>query len=199
MLVRDEWESPFPDNDLTYLAFLCGAWQALERLRALRRDPRSPLPSLFLPAVPLLEDLPEAVDLDVLAATWARHRSDDAHLASLLDAAVIFAGSGVAADLVLTGRGWVRNALRQGARQLDLRLDAWTSRHVRLQLDRWWPGLEFDVWQDTAELSGFLEDQVRPLVEARGRRTASPTLGANLRGLLRDDVVRDLLRLLQEP
>src|SRR5262249_15048154 len=115
------------------------------------------------------------------------------------DAAVIFAGSGVAADLALTGRDWVRNALRQGARQPDLRLDAWSSRHVRLQLDRWWPGLEFDMWQDTAALSDFLEDQVRPLAEARGRRTAWPALAANLRGLLRAEVIQDLLRLVREP
>jgi hypothetical protein len=197
MLVRDEWERPFPDNDLTYLSFLCGAWVVLERLRALRRDPGSLLPALFLPAVPLLEDLPEALELDVLAATWARHRSDDAHLASLLDAAVIFAGSDVAADLALTGRDWVRNALRQGVRQLDLRLDVWSSAHVRLQLDRWWPGLEFDVWQDTAELSDFREDQVRPLAEARGRRAVSPALAANLRGLLRAEAIRTFTPLLE--
>jgi hypothetical protein len=198
MLVRDEWESPFPDNDLTYLAFLAGAWVVVERLRALRRDRGSLLPSLFLPDVLLLADLPEAVELDVLAGTWARHRSDDAHLASLLDAAVLFAGSGIAADLVLTGRDWVRNALRQGVRQLDLRLDVWSSAHIRLQLERWWPGLEFDVWHDTAALSEYPEDQVRTLAEARAR-TVSPALGANLRGLLRAEVIQDLPRLLREP
>jgi hypothetical protein len=198
MLVRDEWETPYPDNDLSYLAFLCGAWQALERLRALPRDPGSRLPSLFLPAVPLLGDLPEAVELDVLAATWARHRSDDVHTANLLDAAVIFAGSGVAADLALTGRGWVRNALRQGARQLDLRLDAWTARHVGLQLTLWWPGLDLGNCWELSALEGFLPDQIQPLAEARGRRTASAALAANLRGLLRAEVIQDLLRLLRE-
>jgi len=196
MLVRDEWERPYPDNDLSYLAFLCGAWQALERLRALPRDPGSTLPSLFLPDVPLLGDLPEAVELDVLAGTWARHRSDDAHTASLLDAAVVFAGSGLAGDLVVTGRDWVRNALRQGARQPDLRLDAWTARHVGLQLTRWWPGLDLGNYWELSDLEDFLPDQIQPLVEARGRRMASPALAANLRGLLREEVVRSFLPLL---
>jgi hypothetical protein len=199
MLVRDEWESPFPDNDLTYLSLLCGAWQVIECLRALRRDSRNPQGSLFQPVVPLPEEVPEGVQFGVLAETWARHRSGEVYTANLLDAAVIYASSEAAADYVIMGRGWVRTALRQGARQLDLRLDAWTARHVRLQLDRWWPGLEFDLWQDTAEPSDFLEDQIRPLAEARGRRTASGALAANLRGLVRAEVIQDHLRLLREP
>jgi hypothetical protein len=196
MLVREEGQDPLADDDLTYLSFLCGAWVVLERLRAVGRDPGSMRPSLFLPDVPLLGDLPEAVELDVLAGTWARHRSDDVHLASLLDAAVVFAGSGLAGDLVVTGRAWVRAALRQGARQLDVRLDAWTARHVGLQLTRWWPGLDLGNCWDLSDLEDFLPDQIQPLVEARGRRTASPALAANLRGLLREEVIRTFLPLL---
>src|SRR5260370_35484146 len=93
MLVRDEWESPFPDNDLTYLGFLAGAWQILESLRALRRDSRNPPGALFLAVVPLLEDLPGAAQRDILAETWARHRCDEVHPASLLGRAVLYAPS----------------------------------------------------------------------------------------------------------
>ena len=152
MLVRDEWESPFPDNDLTYLGFL--------------------------------------------AETWARHRCDEVHTASLLDAAVLYAASEAAAVYVSMGRGWIRTALRQGARQPDLRLDRWTARHIRLQLGRWWPGLEFGGWEATAELSEYPEAEVRPLAEALGRLAVSPALASNLKGLLAEEVIRQALPLL---
>src|SRR5262249_44430255 len=161
----DDQDSSYPDNDLTYLTFLAGVWHILQCVRTRRRNPRSTPPSLFLPAVPLLQDLSPAVDLDVLAATWARHCSEDAHPPSLLDAAVLFGSVDVAAPMIREDRDWVRSALRQGVRQPDLRLDAWTAQRLSLQLTRWWPGLDYEAFLELADLAKVAEAQRPPLAE----------------------------------
>ncbi len=81
-----------PQGDLAYLAFRLALQETLSDIELpldLEEEPDPPVG--YLTEVPLLEQVPIPVQVDLLADTWARQRKPDLIEASLLDAAVVYA------------------------------------------------------------------------------------------------------------
>src|SRR5262245_56793197 len=84
-------------NDLAYVGFRLAALDTLCQLEISQGpggDDEDPFG--YLVEVPLLERVAPAVQVDLLADAWRRHRDTALHQASLLDAAVVYAAFGTA-------------------------------------------------------------------------------------------------------
>ena len=130
MLMRAGSDRPFPDNDLSYIAFVVTAYRNLTQVDIVY-GPEQPL-SLrqeahwFLDVVPLLSHLPGSIQIDLLATVWTRHTAKRVHRASLLDGAVLYAACREAAETLTADPQMVRRYLTDATRDLDIRLDRWT-------------------------------------------------------------------------
>jgi len=90
-------EVRLPQNDLAYVGLRLAALDTLCQLEMSQGpggDDEAPFGSLV--AVPLLERVAPAVQVDLLADAWRRPRDTALHRASLLDAAVVYAAFGTA-------------------------------------------------------------------------------------------------------
>jgi len=75
-----------------YLAFRLAVEDTLSDIELQQDlDDDQDFPLGFLTEVPILEQVPLHVQVDLLAETWNRHRQNQLIEASLLDAAVVFA------------------------------------------------------------------------------------------------------------
>jgi hypothetical protein len=202
MLIRPGSDTPFPQNDLAYLAFLVTLKQLQFAFEGAQDDEAVDEPPLgFLDGqVPLLARLPAAAQLDLLVEVWARHAATRAHRATLLDAAVLYC---ICRHAFLTLREdpvVAQVAVAVAPRELDLRLDRWTRERVEILYDRWWPA--FDPREVEIASSAVLEDfpraLVAPLLEAAHLEGPSPALGRRLKGLMSQRSIRELLSLIEQ-
>src|SRR5262249_21592614 len=86
-----------PQNDPAYVGFRVAGLDTLCQLE-ISQEPGGDdeAPFGYLVEVPLLERVAPAVQVDLLADAWRRHRDTARHRASLLDAAVLYAAFGTA-------------------------------------------------------------------------------------------------------
>src|SRR5947208_771807 len=83
-------EVRLPQNDLAYVGFRLAALDTLCQMDVCQGSGEDDIAG-YLAEVPLLEQAAPAVQVDLLADVWRRHRADTRHEASLLDAAVVYA------------------------------------------------------------------------------------------------------------
>jgi hypothetical protein len=201
MLVRPGYDGrTFPENDLSYLAFVTTAYRNLHRLQqsfepielGLERDE----PHGFLDEVPILSHLPVSIQIDLLAAVWARHYSQRFYRANLLDGAVIFAACREVIDALADDPSLVRMYLSDATRDLDVRLDRWTLNHLKTLYERWWRSFEPGRVRSSLDLERYSSRLVTPLEEARDQVEVSLNVARNLKGLVTPADIRHYIPLL---
>ena len=200
MLMRPGNDRPYPQNDLSYLAFLVTAYRNLHQVQLAydiaQTDSRRHEVQGFLDEVPILADLPLAMQIDVLAEVWARHNAKRVYRASLLDGAVLYAACREATDTFGVDPGLVRLYLKGGTRDLDLRLDRWTYHHLQTLYQRWWRTFDPGRVHGPLDLEDYPPRMVEPLEAARELTELSPNLEKNLGGLLNPAEIRHYVALL---
>ena len=200
MLMRPGNDRPYPQNDLSYLAFLVTAFRNLHQVQlaydAAQLFSQRHEPQGFLDEVPILADLPLSIQIDLLAEVWARHNAKRVYRASLLDGAVLYAACREAADTFGVDSGLVRIYLKGATRDLDLRLDRWTYHHLRTIYQRWWGTFDPGRVHSSLVLEDYPPRMVEPLEAARELIELSPNLEKNLGGLLNPDQIRHYVALL---
>jgi len=203
MLLRTGHDRPFPQNDISYLAFVTAAYRNLLQVE-LAYDPAQPLSvrdelHWLLDDIPLLAHLPGSIQIDLLAEVWAKHNAKKVYRASLLEAAVLFAVCRDAADTLSSDRREVRIYLADATRDLDIRLDRWTPHQVQTLFERWWPSCDLGRVHDDSDLQDYPPSMVRPLGVARFLMDVSPNLARNLEGLVTPAEIRRYVALLTAP
>jgi len=191
-----------------YLAFRLAVEDTLSDIE-LQRDLDDDLdfPLGFLTEVPILEQVPLHVQVDLLAETWNRHRQNQLIEASLLDAAVVFAAFQTAKRIIHDVPEIVRPFLAAGPRNLDRRIVRRADRRLDTIFDEFWDDYDFlmiedflDLPPDQAQaiksLMNIPDEAIQPLYDALGRWHVSPNVGANLAGLLTDQEIADFMPLL---
>jgi len=195
-LARFDYDIYLPDDTLTFLPFFLAArevwdWRARQTEETLSEDE----PYGFLTVIPLLEHLPYPVQVDLLARTWAKHRSPVVYEGSLLDAAVFFAACEHAADLIVEQPDKARLQLAQSIRRLNRPLSEKTAEDLRLRYEAWWDDADFlllpdfeghspDLVEAIKQRLGIADEAIAPLNQARELRQPSRWIGTNLQGLL---------------
>jgi hypothetical protein len=154
--------------------------------------------------VPLLEQIPVGVQLDLLGETWAKHRAPEPVPATLLDGAILFAACETAADLAEDEES-CRVLLRRGPWRV--KVTARTPDQLRHLFDEFWGDTDW-TWledhqdADPEQLRAVLrlvnvDEEVRALYDALGRGRVSSALAGNLEGLLTPAEVADCLEVLR--
>jgi hypothetical protein len=99
-------EVRLPQNDLAYIGFRLAILDTLYQLETANEvDEGDEVPFGYLTEVPFLERVAPAVQVDLLAGAWARHRDEALHEASLLDAAVVYAAFQTARRVIALTQG----------------------------------------------------------------------------------------------
>jgi hypothetical protein len=147
--------------------------------------------------VPMLSGVPVTVQVDLLAAVWARHNPARTYQATLLDAAILYAACQEGALVIQEVPTTVKRVyLEDSPRQLDIRLDAWTVNRLARLYSRWWPSFDPSLGSALVGLEDFPPRLRRPLLEA-GRRTGlSPDLDRRFAGLLTSAEMREFFQFL---
>src|SRR5260370_28383478 len=85
-------EVQLPQNDLAYVGFRLAALDTLCQMDACQGFGDEEDDAFgYLAEAPILAEVAPAVQVDLLAGVWRRHRDSALHAASLLDAAVVYA------------------------------------------------------------------------------------------------------------
>ena len=195
-------------SDLVYLAFRLAVEDTLSDIE-LQQDLDDGLdfPLGFLTEVPILEQVPLHVQVDLLAETWNRHRRNQLIEASLLDAAVVFAAFQTAKRIIHDVPEIVLPFLAEGPRNLDPQIIRRADRRLDTIFDDFWDDYDFlmieefqDLPPDQARavksLMNIPDEAIQPLYDALGRWHVSPNVGANLAGLLTEQEIADTMPLL---
>ena len=126
-------ETPLPQSLLSYVAFRVAFRETFERL-SLHKRSANDFGEVYgyLGEIPFLREVPPQVQLDLLAATWQRHVSREAHAADLLDESVIYAVCEAAAQLVEKDPDAFVSQMRGGPVDLAVPVDAYLARELRL-------------------------------------------------------------------
>ena len=187
--------SRLPAGDLTYAAFRIAAMANLEDLRLLHvfHDdiPEEEL-TPFLDVVPILAPIDRLIQISLLGETWAKQRRREFVEADLLDAALVYAACVNATETFRHSLDVAKLDIEQGPRRVRLRLTQNTAERFFPLFESFWDDEDFlmiEAWQDLPPReSQALKDQMQvpdePLYDALGRGRLSPTLRADLRGLL---------------
>jgi hypothetical protein len=199
MLIRPGSDTPFPNNDLAYLAFLVTLQHLYIDLPHALEDATEDEPPLgFLHEVPLLALVPTAAQVDLLAEVWARHDAGRVYRATLLDAAVLSCACDVAVSTMREEPHVAQGAVEGAPRQLDIRLDRWTRERLQILYPRFWHFDPAEVDSVTAPvLADFPRSLVAPLLEAANRQGPSPQLGQRLRPFMHSQIRREFMGELQ--
>ena len=194
-------EKPLPQSLLSYVAFRVAFRETFERLSLHKRSANDIGDAYgYLGEVPFLREVPPQVQLDVLASTWQRHVSREAHVADLLDESVIYAACEAAAQLVERDPDVFVNQMRGGPVDLAVPVDAYLARELRLLY------LELPNDGDFLLVSQFLDlepsesvqqkiemgvdpNRLEALFDVLGRWHVSPQFPSNLKGLLTEGEV----------
>ena len=197
-----------PQNRLCYLAFRISFRETLERLALADQmgcDPHEPFG--FLTEVPFLRTVPAHVQLDLLAATWAKHVAAEPLAADLVDEAILYAVCETSARVAETEPEIIEDYLAGGPRDVfasgDLLL-ASDLRGVHLDLNSEADFLLVSQFEDlppeqAAQLKskfGISDLKLEPMFDVLGRWYLSPEFLGNLTGLLTGPEVLKTVRIL---
>lgn len=197
-----------PQTQLCYLAFRIAFRETLERLALADQMGSDPHDAFgFLTEVPFLRDVPAHVQLDLLAATWAKHYASESRPADLVDEAVLYAVCETSAGVVESEPEIIEEYLAHGPLDVEVASDMLLASELRgLHLDL---GSEADFllvsqFEDLPpeESAGFktklgLTDvKMEPMFDVLGRWYLSPEFLGNLTGLLTGHEVLKTVRIL---
>lgn len=197
-----------PHSDLVYLAFRLAVEETLSDIE-LQQDLEEELdfPAGYLAEVPILEQVPLQVQVDLLAETWNRHQRTELIEASLLDAAVVYAAFCTAKRIIHEMPEVVMPFLAGGPRRSDPRIIRRAGPRLVEMFDAFWDDYDFLLISDFQDMSperaqdikshmNIPDEAIQPLYDALGRWHASPDVGGNLAGLLTADEIADAMPLL---
>ncbi|MBS0205816.1 MAG: hypothetical protein JSS49_23180 [Planctomycetes bacterium] len=126
-------ETPLPQSLLSYVAFRVAFRETFERMSLHKRSANDIGDAYgFLGEIPFLREVPPQVQLDLLATTWQRHISREAHVADLVDESVIYAVCEAAARLVEQDADAFVNLMRSGPVDMAVPVDSYLARELRL-------------------------------------------------------------------
>lgn len=126
-----------PQTWLSYLAFRVSFLETLERMALANQLGTDPCESYgFLTEVPFLRSVPPHVQLDLLAATWCKHVSQQKVEASLVDESVVYAACETAARIVENDPEAAERFLKNGPLEAPVPVDRLLAAELRsLHLD----------------------------------------------------------------
>ena len=192
-----------PQGELTYLAFRLALLDTFEEILICRDSRDEPDTAAgFMVYVPILAEVPAAVQIDLLAEVWSRQRAAALTAANLLDAAVVYAVCEDAARIIRDEPEIARLYLRDGPRKIKTKLTRRTAERLEQLFDNFWDDVDFltlSDWQDMdAEHVAALKHLMRipddqPLYDALARGQVSPRLAANLEGLLTAQEIEEVV------
>ncbi len=197
-----------PQNRLCYLAFRISFRETLERMALADQigcDPHDPFG--FLTEVPFLRNVPAHVQLDLLAATWAKHYASESVAANLVDEAVLYSVCETSARVVESEPEIVEDYLIGGPVNVVSTSDmllASELRSLHLELSREADFLLVSQFEDlppdealaVKAKFGLSELKLEPMFEVLGRWYLSPEFLGNLTGLLTGPEVLKTVRIL---
>ena len=195
-----------PQGDLTYLAFRLAVLDTSEEILICKESGEEPDTAAgFMVYVPILAEVPAAVQIDLLAEVWKRQRASDLTEANLLDAAVVYAVCEDAARIVRDEPEVAKLYLKEGPRKIKTRLTRRTAERLEQLFDNFWDDVDFltlSDWQDMdaehaaalKQLFRFPDDQ--PIYDALSRGQVSPRLASNLEGLLTQEEIEEVVGVL---
>jgi len=197
-----------PQSDLAYLAFRLALQDTLVDIELhLDVEEEPDLQLGYLIVVPFLEQVPLPVQVDLLASAWARHHQPELIVASLLDAAVLYAACRTAGrvvdDMPEVAVAW----LRGGPQQVSPKIIRRASYRLEELFDTFWDDRDFlliEEWQDLPpdhaqylkEVLSVPDEVLEPMYEALERWRASEDVAVNLEGLLTPAEIQEALSLL---
>lgn len=201
MLTCYSHEVRLPQIDLVYIAFRLAVLDTLSQMElfgSLDDGPDGPFG--YLVEVPFLEQVAPAVQVDLLADVWRRHWDTALHEASLLDAAVIYAGFQTAGRLCSDEPELTRLWLKAGPRLVRYQAGSRTTKKLYELFFAFWDDIDFlsiDELQDlepnhaqrVRELMRLPEGAFEQMEEVLTRWRASSNVLANLEGLLTTDEI----------
>lgn len=121
-----------PRTCLSYFAFRVAFQETLERITLADQMEDVPFDGFgYLTEVPFLQAVPPRVQLDLLAATWAKHFSGESHAASLVDESVVYAVCETTARVVEKEAENVVRFLHGGPMEIQLVADHFLASEVR--------------------------------------------------------------------
>jgi len=199
-----------PKSTLSSLVFRISFCETLDRLTLARQFPSTSQEGFgYLTEVPFLANVAPAVQLELLARTWHRHRCPMRHEATLLDECVLFAACERAAWCLENESFAVIQQYLQGAPfRTGGRINPFWPRQIRelheeiggeadfLLLGQF---VDLPPWiaEDLREGCGITRTDLEPLFEALGRWHPSPEMSHQLAGLLTEreiELVSELFR-----
>ena len=197
-----------PQSSLAYLAFRISFRETLERIALadqMGSDPHEPFG--FLTEVPFLRTVPAHVQLDLLAATWAKHFSHETVEADLVDESVLYAACETSARVVETEPEVLEMFLTGGPLDLTIPPEdslAESLRGLHLNLASEGDFLLVSQFEDLPpdEAStlkakfGLREERLEPMFDALSRWYLAPEFLGNLSGLLTGREVLKTVRVL---
>jgi hypothetical protein len=199
-------EVRLPQNDLAYVGFRLAALDTLCQMDICHGSGDEEIYG-YLVEVPLLEQVAPAVQVDLLADAWRRHRAPELHEASLLDAAVVYAafctGGRVVNDEFEVAEAW----LKASPRPVRKRLGSRTAERLQHLFFGFWDDDDFlslSELQDLApeharrvrELMRWPNETIQEMEEVLTRWRASAAVLANLERLLTTKEIQGYGRLL---
>ena len=198
-----------PQSDLAYVAFRVAFDDLISEIelhRELGEEPEYPVG--YLIEVPFLEEVPLPVQGDLLAETWAKHRSRSLVDATLLDAAIVYGACETAARIISDMPDLAAAWLKDGPRKVNPRI--LRRAHVRLEqmFEQFWDDRDFLLIDDLLDkppdevrmlkqLLRLPDELIQPMYDALGRGRVSPEVDANLEGLLTADEIEGNVQVLR--
>jgi hypothetical protein len=205
--VLTSWGDCLPQTNAAYVAFRIMGMAALAEIDG-AIDPGDDDESWgFLGGcVALLDQVPDAVQLDLLAETWAKHHSPERVEATLLDGAMLYAVCDTAADFIKVFPKSVAGWLRRGPRRV--RMTSRTPRQILRLFHDFWGDMDW-TWLEECQdvdperfwirrlLLGVSDESVEALYSALGRGRVSPQIAENLQGLFTPKEIAECLEILK--
>lgn len=197
-----------PQSSLTYLAFRIAFRETLERIALADQVGCDPHEAFgFLTEVPFLRTVPAHVQIDLLAATWAKHVSNEPFAADLVDESVLYAVCETSANVVEGDPESVAPYLVGGPLDLSVTPDRELAdglRGVHLNLASEGEFLLVSQFEDLPpdeaarlkEKFGLSEERIEPMFEVLSRWYLTPDFLGNLRGLLTGREILKTVRVL---
>lgn len=197
-----------PQSSLCYLAFRVAFRETLERIALADQVGCDPHEAFgFLTEVPFLRAVPPHVQIDLLAATWAKHVANESVAADLVDEAVLYAVCETSARVVESEPDMVEEYLAGGPLDVIPAIDeslagALRGLHLNLAsegdflLVSQFEDLEPDEAGRLKAKFGMTEEKIEPLFDVLGRWYLSPEFLGNLSGLLTGREVLKTVRIL---
>ena len=202
-------QSPLPQSSLSYVAFRVAFRDTFDRISLnLLYPPEQPVPFGFLCQVPFLQEVAPAVQLDLLASTWARHVSQESHQSDLVDESVIYAACETTAQLIENDPDAAGHLLTGGPMESKFAVDIYLARELRsLYLSLPNDGdflivsqfLDIDPENaiDQKLQMGIDPNRMTAMFDALSRWHASAEITSNLRGLLTEAEITRVAGLLR--